>query len=181
MKFRLADGFSCARILLGVLLYVLAFQQQRMVFVLVFLVAGLTDLLDGFVARKMGTTARGAFLDGIADRFIFVSSVVWVWLLRPEVIPAVLPWLAVFVLLEVGARVMQYRKFGKFGSYHLMSGKIAAVLAYVFVVDVVLAGFRPILWYALVAMAVVNYVEECVVTRRLKRFRHDVHSAFLRK
>ncbi len=40
----------------------------------VFLLAGATDLLDGFIARKFGqNTAIGAFLDPIADKLLLVS------------------------------------------------------------------------------------------------------------
>ncbi|TDI09588.1 MAG: CDP-alcohol phosphatidyltransferase family protein [Acidobacteria bacterium] len=40
----------------------------------VFMLAGATDLLDGFIARKFGqNTAIGAFLDPIADKLLLVS------------------------------------------------------------------------------------------------------------
>ena len=40
----------------------------------VFMLAGATDLLDGFIARKYGqNTAIGAFLDPIADKLLLVS------------------------------------------------------------------------------------------------------------
>ena len=40
----------------------------------VFLLAGATDLLDGYIARKFGqNTAIGAFLDPIADKLLLVS------------------------------------------------------------------------------------------------------------
>jgi cardiolipin synthase len=40
----------------------------------VFLLAGATDLLDGFIARKFGqNTSIGAFLDPIADKLLLVS------------------------------------------------------------------------------------------------------------
>jgi len=40
----------------------------------VFMLAGVTDLLDGFIARKFGQkTPIGAFLDPIADKLLLVS------------------------------------------------------------------------------------------------------------
>jgi len=40
----------------------------------VLLIAGLTDLLDGVVARAMGSTRLGAFLDPVADKLFMVSA-----------------------------------------------------------------------------------------------------------
>ncbi|MEE8586449.1 MAG: CDP-alcohol phosphatidyltransferase family protein, partial [Acidobacteriota bacterium] len=41
----------------------------------VFVAAGLTDLLDGFIARNFGqNSALGELLDPIADKFLLVSS-----------------------------------------------------------------------------------------------------------
>lgn len=42
-----------------------------------FVVAGITDFLDGYIARKRGiVTVFGSFLDPIADKFLVVSSLI---------------------------------------------------------------------------------------------------------
>lgn len=42
---------------------------------LIFLLAGITDMLDGLIARKLGRkTPLGTFLDPIADKILLVSS-----------------------------------------------------------------------------------------------------------
>lgn len=44
---------------------------------LIFAVAGITDWLDGFLARKLGqTSAFGAFLDPVADKLIVASALI---------------------------------------------------------------------------------------------------------
>jgi cardiolipin synthase len=49
-------------------------QEWTFVFIL-FLIAGLTDVLDGYVARKFGLgTEFGACLDPIADKILLISS-----------------------------------------------------------------------------------------------------------
>ena len=52
----------------------------------VFLVAAITDWLDGWLARRWGvTTAFGAFLDPVADKLMVAAAlIVLVWLERAE-------------------------------------------------------------------------------------------------
>ncbi len=44
----------------------------------IFVVAGLTDQLDGYIARKTGTeTSTGALLDLIADKLLICILIIW--------------------------------------------------------------------------------------------------------
>lgn len=58
-----------------------------------FVLAGLSDALDGWLARRRGGTALGAFLDPLADKLLLVGMVAT--LAAVGALPA---WLAVVVL-----------------------------------------------------------------------------------
>src|SRR5215510_10436280 len=59
---------------------------------LLFAVAGITDSLDGYLARRMGQTSRlGAFLDPVADKLIV--AVALVLLVSKEMPPIIVPGL----------------------------------------------------------------------------------------
>ena len=82
----LASYISCLRIVLIVPIVYLLDQGSSyhtyLAFVL-FIVAGLTDYLDGYIARKTETeTQLGALLDLIADKLLV--SLVMVWLVYIE-------------------------------------------------------------------------------------------------
>jgi cardiolipin synthase len=75
---------------------------------LVFAAAALTDLLDGYVARRRGSQSRlGAFLDPIADKLLLTASFVTLTYLKalPFWITAVV--ISRDVILVVGALVIQ--------------------------------------------------------------------------
>ena len=62
---------------LVVLLFYLPMQWADPAAGLLFAVAGITDSLDGYFARKMGQTSRlGAFLDPVADKLIVAVALV---------------------------------------------------------------------------------------------------------
>jgi len=61
-----------------------------------FVLAGLTDGLDGYVARTRGTPTRlGAFLDPLADKLLLTASFVTLTYRFPRVLPF---WLTALVL-----------------------------------------------------------------------------------
>ncbi len=60
----------------------------------VFAIGGVTDFLDGFIARRMNQrTALGAYLDPVADKLLVITS--YIMLGAIEGIPM---WLAVVVV-----------------------------------------------------------------------------------
>jgi phosphatidylglycerophosphate synthase len=62
---------------LVVVLFYLPYQWADPAAGLLFAVAGITDSLDGYFARKMGQTSRlGAFLDPVADKLIVAVALV---------------------------------------------------------------------------------------------------------
>ena len=62
---------------LFVLTFYLPIKHADLITAGVFCLAGLTDWLDGFLARKLGQTSRmGEFLDPVADKMIVVVALV---------------------------------------------------------------------------------------------------------
>lgn len=75
---------------LVVILFYLPYSWADPAAGLLFAVAGITDSLDGYFARRMGQTSRlGAFLDPVADKLIV--AVALVLLVSKEMPPIVVP------------------------------------------------------------------------------------------
>jgi cardiolipin synthase len=59
-------------------------------------VAGVTDMMDGYIARSRGTKTRlGAFLDPLADKLLLTASFITLTYKFPKVLPF---WLTAIVL-----------------------------------------------------------------------------------
>ena len=96
--FTLANQLTLLRMALAPLLVVLVLSSRLGWALLVFVVAGLTDLLDGVIARmSRQQTALGAMLDPVADKILLSSSfIALTW--SDGLLVRIPTWLTVVVL-----------------------------------------------------------------------------------
>src|SRR5580698_10362889 len=111
--FNLPNTLTWLRILMipgVVILFYLPFWWAHPAAGIGFALAGITDTLDGYFARKLGLTSRlGAFLDPVADKLIVAAALVLIvsgdsrWFVviigREIAVSALREWMA-----EIGAR-----------------------------------------------------------------------------
>jgi len=80
VKLNIPNALTLMRIALIpvlVLVFYLPFKHHLLVAAVIFVVAAVTDWLDGFLARRLGqTSAFGAFLDPVADKLMVAVALV---------------------------------------------------------------------------------------------------------
>lgn len=85
---------SGARILLTIPIIWLLFEEEFVIALVLFAVAGISDGVDGYLAKRYGWQSRlGSILDPVADKLMLMSSYValaWVGRLDPGLAIAVL-------------------------------------------------------------------------------------------
>ena len=129
LKIRIADLITGTRILCSVaLLFCPAFSLS---FFVLYLASGLTDMIDGPVARKTGTASKlGAKLDTAAD-FVFVA--VCLWKLMPSL--AVSLWLWIWIVLIALIKMINmisgYVIQRKYVALHTVMNKGAGILLFI--------------------------------------------------
>ena len=128
-KAGLANLITGTRILCSTaLLFCPAFSPS---FVVLYLVSGLTDMVDGAVARKTGTvSAFGAKLDTAAD-FVFVA--VCLWKLLPSLaVPLWLwIWIVLIVLIKMINMISGYMIQKSFVAIHTIMNKVTGILLFI--------------------------------------------------
>jgi phosphatidylglycerophosphate synthase len=132
---RLADELTLLRLLLVPPLWVLALLDMRVPLGIGLAVAGLTDVLDGPIARRQGTPSRiGSQMDSIADHTLTASALIWLIMFRPEFFreyAAVLFTWGGFALVTL---VVGYVRFRRFANLHLYSAKAAGFVGHLFAI-----------------------------------------------
>ena len=140
MKF-IPNIITCLRILASLLIL---FVPNKWFFPLYFF-AGLTDMLDGWLARKMSWTSPfGTFLDSLADLLFFLVVIAKVVL--TITLPAFLLWGALTVaLIRCISYVIGYFRFHQFTSLHTYLNKLTGLLLF-FITDCIINRCNQALW-----------------------------------
>jgi phosphatidylglycerophosphate synthase len=130
-----ANIASLTRLALIPLLWVLAFLDQSVLIGIGMTIAGLTDSLDGLLARRLGhVSALGSKLDSIADHSLQLSAVIWLAMLHSDVFTEN-PWLVGTALgLNLVSLLIGLVKFRRLANLHLYTSKAASPLFFVFMV-----------------------------------------------
>lgn len=126
----LPNIISSARIAGTVLL--LFIEPLSPIFIVTYTLTGVTDVLDGYIARKFGTESEaGARLDSIADLMFFPLSLSRIMHVMWRTLPKTI-WYAVGALLLVKglAYVVSAIKNHRFSALHTYLNKVTGLLVF---------------------------------------------------
>ncbi len=91
---RIINGLTFSRILLGLPIIISLKNGNNDVFIFLILIAGLTDFLDGYFARKYDQKSIfGAKLDPLADKILLIGPMIW--LVHENLVPLWTIWLII--------------------------------------------------------------------------------------
>ena len=177
-----ADYLTLPRLLSVPVLWALAVTGRVVWLGVGLALAGLTDVLDGPVARYTGKSSRfGSQLDSAADILLMASIFWWLVLLTPGFFLDNATPLVVWAVIGTVAVVATYIRFGRFGNLHLYSAKTAGVLGYLFVVWYFITGdHSPVFFHIAVTVAIVASTETLLVALTRRTADDRVRSIFSR-
>jgi phosphatidylglycerophosphate synthase len=154
---RVADALSGVRLLLIPVMWWVALLGNGRLVGLGLLLAGASDFLDGYLARRLKQeSTRGARLDSLADNLLLVSAASWIELLHPEILRENAAVVGATFGLYISSLAVGLIKFHHLGNLHLYSSKVAGGLLYSFAVITLAIGSYSslLLWLAAVAFMV---------------------------
>ena len=91
---RIINGLTISRILIGLPIVFALRNGRNDIFILLFLIGGITDFFDGYFARKYNHQSfLGAKLDPLADKILLLGPMIW--LVHENLIPLWAIWLLI--------------------------------------------------------------------------------------
>ena len=167
---------SLLRLALVPVLALTAAQGQANWFLVLLAVSLLSDMLDGYFARKLQQTSElGARLDSWADMLTYAAMILGIYLLWPIIFEQQKIFLLAATLSYILPVMLALSRFGSFPSYHTWGAKLAAVLLAPAFYLLILAD-NQLFFRAVIVFHAVVAIEEIAITFILKRPRTNVSS-----
>ena len=154
---RIPDLLSMSRIVLCLPLLML--DTMTVPFWTLYLIAGLTDILDGFLARRWDVESKfGARLDSLAD-FVFVIAVgykLFPWLKLPAALWMMIGLIALIkVINAISSFVVKHRV----AFLHTKANKLTGFLLFIGMMVIGQSYFVPVAW-AIACIALFAAIQE---------------------
>ena len=167
-----ADRLSAARLGIAAVLWPLALAGQGRVVAAGLVLAGVTDALDGFVARRLGqASVRGARLDAIADTALLLSAAAWIGILHPAVVREHGTFLFAVAMLYALSAGVSWVAFQRLVDPRQLSAKAAGGLLYLFALVTLFTG---VVAAALLVLALAALTVSCLAT--IVTASHAIHA-----
>ena len=154
---RIPDLLSMSRIVLC--LPLLMVDAMTVPFWVLYLIAGLTDMLDGFLARQWGLESKfGARLDSLAD-FVFVLVVGYKLFPRLKLPTALWMMIGLIALVKVINAISSFVVKHRIAFLHTKANKLTGFLLFVGVMTIGRSYFVPVAW-AMACIALFAAIQE---------------------
>ena len=147
-------------------------------FFLLYALCGISDISDGYLARKFEcNTSAGAFLDSVAD-FIFTISAgiiifpllsleLWMWI-----------WIIIIIIMRIVSLTIVFIKYHKLAFLHTYSNKATGFFLFCFPVLLIIFDLKWVVCL-LSSIATFSAIEEIIINVKSKELIRDIKSLFI--
>lgn len=162
---------------IGFSLILIFVKPLSVVFYAIYIICGLSDIMDGFIARKtMTTSILGAKLDSMAD-MIMIGVLLLV--LYPIINPAneIVLWIISIAIVRLASMAIALKKYKTFASLHTYGNKITGIVLFIFPIS--LHYFHTtVLIYIICAVASISAIEELIIQLTSSKLELNKQSIF---
>lgn len=169
---------TAARIICALLL--LLTRPLALSFYILYIICGLSDMLDGFLARKLKVTSElGAVLDSIAD-FVFLVVIMF------KILPILsfktwqIYWIIGIAAIRFTAVGISAIRFRTFTMLHTYLNKLTGFLLFLFPLCLGFLSFR-VLFIIECSVATLSSLEELVLDCTIKQIDRDKKGLFVHR
>lgn len=161
-------------VILGFIVY-----GKENLFVIFVIVNFLTDIADGYIARKFKLeTEFGARLDSIADNLTYALAIVGIYVFKREEFLPYLVSFSVFVGFLLLTIVVSLIKFRRLPSFHLYLTKAGGYIQGAFFICLFTIGFIPLFYYIMICWGILGALEHIAIQLVIPEMRSNVKGIY---
>ncbi|MCD6017757.1 MAG: CDP-alcohol phosphatidyltransferase [Bacteroidetes bacterium] len=180
LSYKIVNGISIYRIITAPVLAYLAFTRNLDVFKWMLCISFLTDVIDGYLARRFNATSViGSKLDSIADDLTIVAAIIGVFVFKFQFIVEEIIPLGILLGLFIVQNILAFVRYKKMTSFHTYLAKIAAILQGSFFI-LLFFIIEPIylLFYTAAIITGLNLIEEIIMILMLPKWEANVKGIY---
>jgi len=162
---------------IGLSLILIFIKPLGVAFYAIYIICGFSDMIDGFIARKMGTTsAFGEKLDSIAD---MIMIVVLLFMLFPIINPSnkIIIWIIVISIIRLTVMGVALIKYKTFVSLHTYGNKISGLILFLFPIFISFIHTDVVI-YLICIVASISAIEELIIQLTSRELKVNIPSLF---
>ena len=162
--YNIADWFSFYRVAASPFLLLLIILGEREVFSWLLLISYSTDMIDGYLARRLKiTSSRGSQLDSLGDQVTLGVAFLGLLVFENEFILTNYKIILIPFVLYFFQMFLAFRKYGKTTAFHTYLAKLSAIAQGVFILWFLF--FSPVNWlfYLMIVLGIVETIEEIIL------------------
>ncbi|SFR72374.1 CDP-alcohol phosphatidyltransferase family protein [Anaeromicropila populeti] len=173
-----ANVISMVRILLSV--FLLFVFHNSAAFIIIYCLCGISDIMDGYIARKTNTESKlGSMLDSIAD-IVFVGVTLIFVMNRIEISFVIYIWIAGIAGIRIISVIIGYFRFRELVFLHTYANKITGILLFLYPVLYQLTRLEKGIWVVCTAASMAA-MEEVLIHATSKAVDRNRKSILVRK
>jgi CDP-diacylglycerol--glycerol-3-phosphate 3-phosphatidyltransferase len=129
---KIPNLITSARLIAAIALIHAGLTSKLFLFLPFVLSAGISDMLDGYVARKFNwCTQFGAHLDSISDLLIYIAVLIFLAINQPIEMAQCRWFLTAGAAIQILHLLLAIKKLGTFPSYHTDFSRFSAYVIYI--------------------------------------------------
>ncbi|MGM9530415.1 CDP-alcohol phosphatidyltransferase family protein [Intestinibacter sp.] len=169
------NTLSFSRIVLSIVLFYL--NPVNLPFILIYTICGITDVLDGLIARKINATSEfGAKLDSVAD-ILIISVILFKFIPILKLSFYMVIWIFVIALIKVSSIIVIFIRFKQFGMIHTYLNKLTGLLIFVYPILNYFISCKFYMYFVFI-VATITSIEEILICSTITSLDLDKKSYF---
>lgn len=169
------NTISIIRILLAISLIII--KPFSILFYVCYILGGISDFLDGYIARKYHLeTEFGAYLDSIAD-FIFIVIILTIYLFHFTWSQWMISWIGGIVIVRLASILIGWIRYKTIYTLHTLMNKLCGLVLFIFPLLYLFIPFN-ILFTLVCSICFISACEELLINSTSYQLNRNIRSFF---